>query len=786
MISRLTTSVTRTGCGYPCLSFHALRRCLSTDSLMMVATWSYWSVVIACCRREEETLSLAWVKDLLSRAPCRPYGPAPEEFLDEVITDTTIFSCPEEFVSFLPDCSPRGSLDWSAFARVSKEGGTWSETGLRRRIHRELSAAQQGRLGKRRRSEETASSRIAGSGSDAERLSAKPFSDDPAGLTSLFVSAVRRSLYGAAYSKELSGPQVESPFVLEGWWTNHQIHCRPCRSFGDWAFVLEHNQHNACYMADILACLHHGFLLPFATEPAPRVLGNYDSLDLAPEASANEWSKMVANGVVKPAAEAGAWLSARGFGDSRVEFPVCGAPLLSVVKEADTEAALADLERLGHRVDLQEETPGFVDRLNGALKDCGLVRQVKARLCTDFGRTINDCLVQLPMAFHPVDELLEDLKPQFWFCKVDFRRCFHNIPLHPLMYKYMGMSWEDAIWVAVRVLFGISLGPLIACILTGETAAAVRARARAVKVYLDDMAVSARSEQLCYAGRAEALAIARRAGWPIADDKLEEDKPAQRLAYRGVVFDTVQCTLSVHVTRLRSTREKVGQLLDTEVTHYFQVRKVRSVLGSLEWISTCVPLGRLRTKRVYRDLPFGARNNWQMQLSSLGRSDLAWWRDLLTKAISGNGLERWAGFGHPLPQCPVVRILSDASGDIGFGALCMGEVVAGLWKDPESMRSGHSSAWKEWVPIRLMLERIIPKLEPGTIIVFTTDNEANAFAVNSGVAGEGSFEILESILLRVADARMRAVGDWVDRELITLIDLLSRLRPMPGSHAALC
>lgn len=102
------------------------------------------------------------------------------------------------------------------------------------------------------------------------------------------------------------------------------------------------------------------------------------------------------------------------------------------------------------------------------------------------------------------------------------------------------------------------------------------------------------------------------------------------------------------------------------------------------------------------------------------------------------------------------------------------------------MRSGHSSAWKEWVPIRLMLERIIPKLEPGTIIVFTTDNEANAFAVNSGVAGEGSFEILESILLRVADARMRAVGDWVDRELITLIDLLSRLRPMPGSRAALC
>jgi hypothetical protein len=507
-------------------------------------------------------------------------------------------------------------------------------------------------------------------------------------------------------------------------------------------------------------------------------------LDLAPEASVREWEKMVANGVVVPASAAEAALEARGFWRPPSQFPACSAPLLSVVKDADTEAALADLEQRGHNLDLNEEEPGFVDRLNAALRESGVERQVKARLCTDFGRTINDCLAKLKMAFHPVDELLEDLKPQYWFCKVDYRRCFHNIPLHPLMYKYMGMQWEDSVWLAVRILFGISLGPFIACILTGETAAAIRARGAAVKVYLDDMAVAARTEQQCYGARAEALVIARRAGWPVAEDKLEEDKPSQRLAYRGVVFDTVNCTLSVHVTRLRSTRDKVGQLLDTDNEHFFQVRKVRSVLGSLEWVSTCVPLGRLRTKRVYSDFPFGARNNWKMKLGPSGRRDLAWWRDLLNEAVLGNGIERWAGFGCPLQQCPVVRILSDASGEIGFGALCMGEVVAGLWAHPERMKDERSSAWKEWVPIRLMLERIIPKLSPGTIIVFTTDNEANAFAVNSGVAGDGSFEILESILLRVADAKMQGAGDWVDREKITLIDLFSRLRPMPGSRRA--
>jgi hypothetical protein len=532
-------------------------------------------------------------------------------------------------------------------------------------------------------------------------------------------------------------------------------------------------------MADILACLHHGFLLPFVREPEARTLSNYDSLELAPEASAREWEKMVANGVVVPEHRAREIVMACRPGVELQRFPHCSAPLLSVVKDPDVDEALASLDRAGHVADLKEGEPGFVDRLNQALAARQL-RQVKARLCTDFGRTINDHLRKCAMAFHPVDELLEDLRPGHWFCKVDFRRCFHNIPLHPLMYKYMGMKRDNEVWIAVRILFGVSLGPFIACILTGETAAVIRARGRAIKVYMDDMALPAKCRDRCYEARADALVVSLRAGWPISDEKLEEDKPAQRLAYRGVVFDTVTCTLSVHVTRLSSTLEKVNQLRVTDSNQLFEVRRVRSVLGSLEWISTCVPLGRLRTKRMYADIPFGARNRWKMRLGLSARADLTWWCVLLEEAIKGNGIERWAGFGQPLPLCPIVRIFSDASGEIGFGAYCMGEIVAGLWADPEDMRDNKSSAWKEWVPIRLMLERITPKLSPGTIVVFTTDNEANAFAVNRGVAGDGSFDILESILLRVADANLRAVGDWVDRELITLIDLLSRLSPMPG------
>ena len=81
----------------------------------------------------------------------------------------------------------------------------------------------------------------------------------------------------------------------------------------------------------------------------------------------------------------------------------------------------------------------------------------------------------------------------------------------------------------------------------------------------------------------------------------------------------------------------------------------------------------------------------------------------------------------------------------------------------------------------LLLSRVAPKLAPGTIVVVTTDNQANAFALNHGTAGEESFELVAAILLLAESHHLRVVGDWINRERIPFIDLLSRLDPMPGS-----
>lgn len=687
--------------------------------------------------------------------------------------DVRVFPCPESFVPWVPPSDPA----WSAFQRLTDEGATYSETGLRRQLNRAMAAAQPG----------------------AGPQVAIPMSDDPERLTWQYVAAIRASVVGQYYTTRLSGTQVESDFKLDGWWVNHQSHCEACRAYGDWEFAREHNEENPCYFSHLLASLFHGFLLPFKSFPSPQRMANYESLDLSPLAAATEWSKMKQNRVLETDGVALQRLRERFPGAPFQQLQTV-TPLLSVVKPNDIDEALAELHQRHHADDLEEpiaedrteeEQQGYVDRINAALSALGSARQVKARVCHDYSKTLNPHLEDVPLSFHPVDEFLEIVKPQSWICKVDYKRCFHNIPLHPAMYPFMGMEMEGELLVAVRVVFGIKTGPYICCMCTSETAKAAQARGASVKIFMDDNGVAGDTQQKCYEGQATMVATATAAGWPISEDKLEEDKPAQRLAYRGVTFDTVAGTLSIHPSRLVSNLRKVRQLVDAEPSMAHEVRVIRSTLGSLEWVCCCVPVGRLYTKRVYGSLPFvgkstGGRrkrapNHYKAILKPEAREDLLWWKGFLEAAVADKTLVRWAGFDMPLPQCPVVRLFSDASGDIGFGGIAHGEVVAGLWTKQGDFAS-RSSSWKEWVGVYTLLLSVGPRLAPGTIVVVTTDNQGNAFALNNGAACEGSFGMLQAILLLADQLNVRIVADWINRERFPLIDTLSRLDPMPGSR----
>jgi hypothetical protein len=524
------------------------------------------------------SLSLEWVFNELAAAPSAPLREVPS-IVSDVVGPCRVYEQPASFHSWLPVTPAHLLPQWSAFASVVEEGAAWSETGLRRRINQLMAAAQQ----------------------PPTALSGKPSADDPRALVIQYLAALANSTVHHLYSRALSGPPTATPLRLEGWWTNHQTICSQCAARGPWEVAGPTNQDNPCYISDILAILHHGYIIPFKQEPPAVHIRNRDSLRTAPETVDMEWRKMVDNNVFREA--------------SPQEPPRCVAPLQAVVKDADKDDALAELTRLGSKAVLDPDTEGYVDDLNAALRAAGSAKVVKARLCVDLSVTINKFIAECPFQFPPVDELLEHLEPQGWLCKVDYRRCFFNIPLHPAMYKYVGVLWEDKLWEATRVVFGITLGPHVASIFTAETALVCRKNGIPGSVYIDDNAITGPTEQVCLSRRASALRFMENAGWPVAEDKLEEDRPSQRLAYRGVVFDTCAETLSIPLSRMEATRRRVHEVVATRPADVVQVRRLKEIYGRLEWINQVLPIGRARTKRCYGALPRGNQNQWRVRVS---------------------------------------------------------------------------------------------------------------------------------------------------------------------------
>jgi hypothetical protein len=118
------------------------------------------------------------------------------------------------------------------------------------------------------------------------------------------------------------------------------------------------------------------------------------------------------------------------------------------------------------------------------------------------------------------------------------------------------------------------------------------------------------------------------------------------------------------------------------------------------------------------------------------------------------------------------RTVSDASGIEGFGIVFGDQVIQGTWtKD----RADHPNiAVQELLPMLVALQQIAPQAA-GKILILTTDNAGNAFAINKGTCrSPDAFDILFRMLDIAAQYNIYLVGDWIPRDENPLCDDLSK------------
>ena len=310
--------------------------------------------------------------------------------------------------------------------------------------------------------------------------------------------------------------------------------------------------------------------------------------------------------------------------------------------------------------------------------------------------------------------------------KVDVRKAYRNVPVHPQERPLLGMVWDGMLFVDTTLPFGLRSAPKIFNALAdGVEWIAQQRWVRCILHYLDDLLVMGSPDTpecqeavLTLTGVLEELCL------PIAEDKLEG--PATKLTFLGFEIDS-------GVMELRLPQEKLSRiqtLLESWATRRSCSRKeLESFVGVLGHACYVVRPGKTFMRRMFELLSSARRPHHYIHLNASFRSDLCWWLEFLAP-LNSSSFRRCL-----LPTTSHYSFSSDVSGRVGCEAFAYPHWFMLRWVDtPARMWStlGEDSiTFIELLPI-VMAVAIWGRWWYQSTVTCHCDNQGAVAAANSG------------------------------------------------------
>lgn len=428
------------------------------------------------------------------------------------------------------------------------------------------------------------------------------------------------------------------------------------------------------------------------------------------------------------------------------------------------------------------------------------VTSVKRRMVFDFSVDLNPRLAKWRFSYVRLAQILAACKPGGWVASLDISSAFHLIRMRLSDQKYLRVRWPSDgdlaspadSWVRLaltRLSFGLAHAPAIFSAVSGALVEVMQRRVATYSsrgsvnfyVFMDDVFIVADSEADCHAAKADAEAVLATAGAAVNE---KGRPPAQRrIPILGIELDTVDMAISLPLDK----RYNIGFLLSIALAAVgsevdLPVNFVEKLAGKLAYAELAVPGGRSRCASLYDALSAargdaGARDALGPVDLSAARADLEWW------------LERLCDPHLPRQQLNVypalasasntVTICSDASGDIGAGAIIGVPASPAIamwvaWDMSDKTTASASIQAKELYPLAWAL-REYGHLFSGLFVHYLTDNMANVYSLNAATTRDPEARpILQDIVECCRAHSIVLVTDWLPRDRNVTCDNISK------------
>ena len=386
-----------------------------------------------------------------------------------------------------------------------------------------------------------------------------------------------------------------------------------------------------------------------------------------------------------------------------------------------------------------------------------------------------ECQLRYPT----VDALVALVKKKGKGCalmKRDLRRAYKQILVDPGDWPYLGLSWNGEFFFDMTMPMGLRSSARCCQRITNAVRYMVQQKGFDLVAFLDDMGTAEFWEKAneCHATMGQVLSDAG-----FDENRQKGVSPTVTMLFLGVLFDTLNLTLSVSEERLRETME----LLETWLGKAHMTRKdVEQIAGKLGFIASCVRPGRLFISRILEFMR-GLPNVGSFPVTEWLRKDLHWWRVFLPQynGVSMMAMENWS---HPDEV-----VACDACLD-GCGAWFPGKLQYFHMQFPEYVLALSLSINALELLTIVVTAKVWGKSWRGQRIVVHCDNQVSVMVMNTGrchnkflqaclrelefLAARHEFEIrgnhIPGITNRIPDALSRwHIGPQYENQFLELV-----------------
>ena len=371
----------------------------------------------------------------------------------------------------------------------------------------------------------------------------------------------------------------------------------------------------------------------------------------------------------------------------------------------------------------------------------------KVRLCMDLKNGgLNDLYEDWLFRYVGIENVATKVKQGDWLAAIDISRFYLRLPAgkklrsllwfqDPATYAKNSKTNESKSAARTRwrqllaVAFGLKPAPAYASVVSAELARILESFGVSVAgVYIDDLLIRARSKEELQKMIDTCTAVCKALGVDLNDKTVGPCSPEEGIKYLGLIIHTDKCTFSACPKQCAYAADRISKMLRGKKV---KLKQLESIAGTLTWISYAMVSGRPRRNELYRAISRLKKSGADfVVLRGELKRQLCWWRAKLRAPA-----ELSSFFWNQQPDTPA--IVSDASGEDGWGACTQGYHIVGHWP----------SHWKQsvgpGVPSMLYKELVAPVvtallLAPhsrGKVLCGAFDNAGVAYDLNSLTAG---------------------------------------------------